>query len=285
MQSYIRGVFYAVLAGVFLSVGGLIVRFVESADVWLLLFYRSLTFFITVTLFIFYRDGHGTLKRFQQLRLSDLIVVGSLACGFIFYVLSLYNTTVANTVLVLSTGPFFAAALGWVVLREKVAISTWIAMVMAIGGIMIMVSGGLTAADSDGFIYALIAVLGFAVLVVALRRAGERDMLAATALAGLAAAACCIPLIDSFEISSRDLLLAIAMGSVQVGLGFILITLASRSVPAAQVPLLTLGETALSPLWVWLFVAEVPQSRTLTGGAVVILALVFQGLWALRSNE
>ena len=72
------------------------------------------------------------------------------------------------------------------------------------------------------------------------------------------------------------------MGSVQVGCGFILINLASRSVPAAQVPLLALGETALAPLWVWLFVAEEPATRTLIGGAVVLAALIYQGTQSER---
>lgn len=283
MQSYARGVVYAVLAGVFLSIGGLIVRFIESADVWLLLFYRSLAFFVTVVVFIVYRDKGGALKRFQQLRFRDLIVSVSLSFGFIFYVLSLYSTSVANTVLMLSTGPFFAAVLAWIILRESVASVTWIAMAIAITGIGVMVSGGVASGDLLGFGYALLAVLSFAVLVVTLRSAGSRDMLAATALAGLFAAAGSLLFIDSFQINLHDLMLSLTMGSVQVGLGFILITLASRSLPAAQVPLLTLGETALSPLWVWLFVSEVPAMRTMIGGALVIVALVCQGVLGSRT--
>lgn len=284
MQTYTRGVLYAVMAGVFLSSGGLIVRFIESADAWLLLFYRSLAFFVTVLIFMAFRDGSQLVQRFRSIRLRDLIVSVALGSGFIFYVLSLYNTTVANTVLLLSTGPFFAAFLGWIVLRERVSCATWIAMLIAILGIGVMMSGGLATADILGAWYAILAVLSFAVLVVALRSAGDRDMLAVTALAGLVAAACCVPMIDSIQISQRDMLLALSMGSVQVGFGFILITLASRSVPAAQVPLLALGETALAPLWVWLFVSEVPDTRTLIGGSIVIVALIYQGLRAERGN-
>ncbi len=278
MQTHTRGVLYAVTAGVFLSSGGLIVRFIDSADAWLLLFYRSLAFFVTVLVFMALRERGQLVRQFCCVRLRDLIVSFALAFGFIFYVLSLYNTTVANTVLLLSTGPLFAAFLGWIVLRESVSRATWIAMLIAIVGIGVMVSGGLAAGDILGAWYAVLAVLSFAVLVVALRSSGDRDMLPATALAGLVAAVCCVPMIDSFQISLRDMLLALTMGSVQVGFGFILITLASRSVPAAQVPLLALGETALAPLWVWLFVAEVPDTRTLIGGGIVIAALVYQGL-------
>lgn len=284
MQTYARGVLYAVMAGVFLSTGGLIVRFIENADAWLLLFFRSLAFFVTVIIFMVFRDRDQLVNRFRDIRPRDLIVSVALASGFIFYVLSLYNTTVANTVLLLSTGPFFAAFLGWIVLREKVSRATWVAMLIAIAGIGVMVSGGLATDDLLGAWYAILAVFSFAVLIVALRSAGDRDMLAVTALSGLVAAAYCVPMIDSFHINLRDILLAISMGSVQVGFGFILITLASRSVPAAQVPLLALGETALAPLWVWLFVAEVPDTRTLIGGAIVITALIYQGARAESGN-
>ena len=278
-QTYRRGVLYAILAGVFLSTAGLLVRLVESADAWTVLFYRSLAFSITVLVFIAIREQGRVIPRLLAYRRYDLLVSASLACGFIFYVLSLYNTSVANTVLLLSTGPFFAALLGWIFLHERVGLITWLAMLAAAGGIAVMVSGGVTARDVVGILYALCAVAGFAVMVVALRVVGsKRDMLAATAFAGVLAALACLPFMQSFAISPHDLLMAILLGSVQVGLGFILITLASRSVPSAQVPLLALSETALSPLWVWLVVGEVPATATLLGGAIVLAAVISQGL-------
>ncbi|OED39651.1 hypothetical protein AB833_14745 [Chromatiales bacterium (ex Bugula neritina AB1)] len=284
-QSYARGVAYAVCAGIFLSLGGLIVRYIEAADAWLVLLYRSFAFFITLLVFMIIRDRGQTIQRFRSLRLSDIIVSLALAAGFIFYVLSLYETTVANTVLLLSTGPFLAALLAYLVLRERVSTVTWYAMLMAIAGIFVMVSGGLGTGDWLGIAYALIAVSAFAVMVVTLRRAGDRDMIAATAMAGLVTAVVCLFFVDDFEISRNDLVLSLLMGSVQVGLGFILITLASRTVPAAQVPLLALGETALAPLWVWLWVDEQPGFRALLGGAIIIVALLVQGLMGSGTHQ
>ncbi len=277
-QSYRRGVLYAILAGVFLSSAGLLVRLVESADAWTVLFYRSVAFTFTVLVFIAIRESGRVLPLVRAFRRFDLLVSASLACGFIFYVLSLYHTSVANTVLLLSTGPFFSALLGWVFLREHVSRITWFAMCAAALGIAVMVSGGVSADDVIGILYALCAVAGFAVMVVALRIVGtRRDMLAATAFAGLLAALACVPFMQSFAISPHDLLMSILLGTVQVGFGFILITLASRSVPSAQVPLLALGETALAPLWVWLFIGEVPALATLAGGAIVLCAVLSQG--------
>ena len=284
-QSYARGVLYVILAGVFLSSGGLIVRHVADADAWTILFYRSLMFSVTVMAFLWFQNRKNTLSLYKKIRGLDLVVTVSLALGFIFYLLSLFNTSVANTVLVLSTGPFIAALMGWIVLGEKVTGVTIIAMFVAVAGVVVMVSGGIGAADVKGIAFAFLAVLAFSVMIVTLRKMGsERNTMPAVSLAGFMAAAMCLPFVSTLAISGHDLLMAICLGSVQVGLGFILITLGSRSVPAAQVPLLALGETALAPLWVWLVINETPAQNTLIGGALVLAAVVFQGAMGLRSR-
>ena len=142
-QSYARGVLYIILAGVFLSTGGLIVRHIADADAWTVLFYRSLTFSVTVIAFLWFQERSKTLGLYKKMRGLDLLVTISLALGFIFYLLSLFNTSVANTVLVLSTGPFIAALLAWLVLGERVTMVTIIAMIAAIAGVVVMVSGGM----------------------------------------------------------------------------------------------------------------------------------------------
>lgn len=284
-QSYSRGVLYVVLAGLFLSTGGLIVRHVAEADAWTVLFYRSLTFSVTVLAFLWFQERKNTLNLYKQMRGLDLLITLSLALGFIFYLLSLFSTSVANTVLVLSTGPFITALLGWLVLGERVTIVTVLAMITAVAGVVVMVSGGIAASDIKGIMYAFMAVLSFAVMIVSLRKIGsKRNTMSAVSLAGFLAAAMCLPFASTLQISGHDLLMAFCLGSAQVGLGFILITLGSRSVPAAQVPLLALGETALAPVWVWLVINETPARNTLMGGALVLAAVLFQGVMGLRSR-
>lgn len=196
---------------------------------------------------------------------------------------SLFATSVANTVLLLSTGPVFAAILGWLVLREAVSPVTWIAIMLAFAGVTLMVSGGVAGSDRLGLLYAFIAVLAFATMIVTLRHApAGKDMMAPTALAGLIAAVFAVAFVPTFRISPHDLLLSMCLGSVQIGLGFILITLGSRTVPVAQVPLLGMAETALSPLWVWLFINETPARNTMLAGAVVLIAVIFQGDAGMR---
>ena len=289
-MNYSRGIFYALLSGVFLSSGGLMVRFLDGADPWTVLFYRSLAFFVTVMFFMMWRYRGDFKQRLLEMRAVDLLVSLFLALGFLFYLMSLYYTSVANTVLLLSTGPFFAAIIGLIVLGEAVSRTTWLSMALAICGVAIMVSRGVSVDDAIGMLLAIMAVLAYASMLVVLRSAREsdgraRELLPATALAGLLAALFCIPMIDSFALSQTDFLLSLCFGSVQVGAGFILITLATQIVPAAQVALLSLTETALAPLWVWLVFVETPGTNTLVGGAIILAAVLYNGIVEVRGSE
>ena len=289
-MNYSRGIFYALLSGVFLSSGGLMVRFLDGADPWTVLFYRSLAFFVTVLFFMMWRYRGDFKQRLLEMRAVDLLVSLFLALGFLFYLMSLYYTSVANTVLLLSTGPFFAAIIGLIVLGEAVSRTTWLSMALAICGVAIMVSRGVSVDDAIGMLLAIMAVLAYASMLVVLRSAREsdgraRELLPATALAGLLAALFCIPMIDSFALSQTDFLLSLCFGSVQVGAGFILITLATQIVPAAQVALLSLTETALAPLWVWLVFVETPGTNTLVGGAIILAAVLYNGIVEVRGSE
>ncbi len=265
------------------------VRFLDGADPWTVLFYRSLAFFVTVMLFMAWRYRGDFVTRLVQMQAKDILVSVFLALGFVLYLMSLYHTSVANTVLLLSTGPFFAAMLGMLILGETVLRATWIAMAVAIGGVAIMVSGGVSADDALGMLLAVLAVLSYACMLIVLRSAQDndgqaRELLPATALAGLLAALCCIPLVDSFALDSSDLFMSLCFGSVQVGAGFILITLATQVVPAAQVALLALTETALAPIWVWLVYTEIPATNTLLGGTIIVAAVLYNGIMALRHS-
>ncbi len=284
-QSYRRGVIYLVLAGVFMSTSGMLVRMIDQADPWTVLFYRSITFAITVLLFMLIRSGKSAFAEFRGFGWLEWIVAFSVGFSFICYLLSLFNTAVANTVIIISSGPLFAAVLGWFVLKEVVSIRTWISIVLAVSGMFVMFTADVSTGDILGMVYALLAVAAFAVMIVAVRRSTRPDMLAATCCAGLVAATFSAFMMPSWALSTHDLLIAIGLGSFQIGVGFILITLGSRSVPSAQVPILCLLETALAPLWVWLTINETPGSTTILGGALVLSAVIFQGVTGIQRRR
>ena len=267
-------------AGACLSTGGLIVRYTDAVNGWQILFYRSTAFTITVLIFITVRYRGDLRTPFSRISWGGIIVALSLGISFTCYLFGILYTTVANVVFIISSGPFFAALLGWLVLGESVPISTWLAMTTALFGIAIMFADGLGTGGTLGNIIALGMPLSFAVMVVTLRRYRHVDMLPATCLAGVVAALIAAPMMGNFAISEHNFGLAVLMGTVQVGAGFILITLGSRYLPSTDIALLALTETMLAPLWVWIFIAEAPSLPALVGGVIVFCAVAGQALWS-----
>ncbi len=278
---YAAGVAMVMLAGVCLSSGGLLVRLMEAADGWQILFYRSVSFVATLLAFIALRYRGRIVAPFRDIGWPGVIVALTLGAGFSCYLFGIVLTTVANVSFIVSSGPFFAALLAWIVLGERVRPATLLAIAAAMGGIGLMFADGIAGGHLLGNLVALMAPLTFAIMVVTIRRARTRDLLPATCLAGVVAAVIALPMVESFRISGHDLLLALLLGSGQLGLGFLLITLGARHVPAAEVALLALTETILAPTWVWIFVDEVPTPMALTGGVIVLTAVFGQGLMGL----
>jgi drug/metabolite transporter (DMT)-like permease len=282
---YPLGVAMVLVAGVCLSFGGLILRHVESADIWLMVFYRSLTFSGTLFLFLLVVYRGRVVRPFLAIGREGVVVALSLGAGAICYLLAIDLTTVANVVFILGSGPLWTALLGRLVLGERVRPVTWAAMAAALCGITLMVAEGLGSGRLAGNVIALGAAVSFAVMVVAIRRVKSVDMVPASCLGGLVGAAAAATMIGGFGISGHDLVLALLLGSVQLGAGFLLITLGTRRVPAAEVPLLALTEVVLAPIWVWFWVNEVPSRMTLLGGAVVLAAVVGQAIVRLRGER
>jgi len=279
---YLRGVVMVMAAGGFWSLGGPLVRSLEAAGEWQVLFVRSSAVVVSVLLALAwrYRAGWpGQVRRAGGLALLAGLALGGAFCGFIF---ALMHTTVANAVFVLSAAPFLTAVLGWLVLGEAIRRGTWLAMGAALAGVAVMVAGGIAAGALFGNLMALLAMAGFSGFAVALRLGRGGDMLPAVLWAGLAAALLAAVMAPDLEMTARDVVLCAVMGVVQITAGMLLFTAGSRSVPAAELALLSLTEVVLGPIWVWLLVGEVPRLETLAGGAVVLAAIVGRALSGMR---
>ncbi len=283
--SYARGVLYTLAGGVCLSMGGVMLRHIESADGWQIVFYRSLGFIATLLVYLLLRYGRRTPAAFLAVGWPGLVAALSLGVGTACYVFGMLLTTVANVVFTLSVGPFAAAAVAWLVLGERVHLPTLLAMLAAMGGIGLMFADGLVTGNWLGNLVALGAPLTLAITVVAWRSKPGKDMVPATCLSGLVALAFAVFLSDGLAVSTHDLVLTLLLGSVQLGAGFLFFTLGARSVPSAEVPLYGQGETVLAPIWVWLLVSEVPSGLTLGGGAIVLAAVVTAALAGLRAQR
>ena len=282
-RHHATGVAIVLTAGVMLSLAGITLRHIESASGWQILFYRSLTFFVVVTLYLTFRYRTRVVHAFVTVGRPGLVVALSLGLGSACYVFALLLTTVANALFIISAAPFMTAVLGWIVLRERVRPMTWMAMTIALAGISIMIFNGVQSGRLLGNIVALGPPVTFAIMLVTLRRAGDRDMIPAICLGGLVGAALGFAMSDTLVLSPHDLALCLFLGVFQYTGGFVLITLGARYLPAAEVALLSLAETVLAPIWVWIGVGEVPALLTLAGGGIVLSAVVAQAVAGLRS--
>jgi DME family drug/metabolite transporter len=198
--------------------------------------------------------------------------------AFSGYILSITVTTVANTLFMLAAAPFIAAFLGIVLLQEKVRYITWVAMIIAFFGILIMVLEGLEAGNFFGNLMALVSALGFAVFSVSLRFRKETPKFTTVALAGILCALVAL-LIIFFDNDKLAMPL--------LGFGLILFSLGSKFLPAAQLTLLSMVEVVGGVLWVYIpifGIHEVPSVLTVTGGVIVLSAIVLDGASARQQR-
>lgn len=277
VDTHKHGLLFVFAAGVLWSTVGLGIRMIEDAVVWQILLYRSISMSLFLYMVIRLRSGESPFLQIRRIGLPVVVAGLSLVAAYSGGIYAIQNTSVANAMLLFATAPFMAAVLGWLVLREPVRAATWIAIAVALGGILIMVSDKTGDVAVQGSLAALGSALGFAVFTVALRWGRSGEMLPSVFLSGLFAIVItfgiCQFLKLSVVLSLQDGGVAMGMGVFQVGAGLILYTLGSRSLPAAELTLLSLAEVLLGPLWVWLFLNETASINTLVGGAVLLIAI------------
>lgn len=280
------GVLMVIAASLFASTAGILLRQIDGgsvADGWLILFYRSISFAGVVFLFVIARNGRRTGAAFAGIGRPGIAVAVFLGLAFIAFIFALLLTTVAQATFILAASPFFAALLSRALLGEKIAPVTWAAIALAMIGVAVMLGEDIGRGAAAGSLIAVAACLGYAAAVVGLRAGKDRDMMPATGLSGVVAFLICGVAIlargGGFAVETDVLLIALALGTVQIGGQYILITLAARHLPAPQITLIMLLELVFAPLWVWIGVGEIPARLTLTGGAVVVAAVLLQTLW------
>ena len=284
--SYFNGVVLVLLAGVFWSTMGLGVRSIENANVWQILLYRSFSLASFLFILISFRSGFKPFITIKRAGIAGIVGGLSLVVAFAGGIFAIQTTTVANAMFLFASAPFFAAFLGWVILRESVRKSTWIAATVAAVGIAIMVIDGISVGHLVGNVSAILSALGFAIFTIALRWKKLEDMLPAVFLAGIFAiiisGLICAAKGFTFLLTANDASIAFALGVFQVGAGLAIYTIGSKVVPAAELALLSMTEVLLGPFWVWIFMGESASVYTLIGGFVLLLAIAGNALTGLR---
>ena len=285
MNPYLLGACLVLLGGTCLSLSGIIVRNMDFAEGWQILFYRSQGSFLVVLAYILFKYRQKTVTAFLQIGSSGLVAGVVLGLGSISYLFALLHTTVANVAFLIGASPLFAALGGWLFLKEKPSFSNFILMILVFGGVGLMIADGYVTGGLLGNIFAMGAVLSGVTYILLVRNGRDIDMVPATCLASVITLVISGYMAESWLLTPKDMILSLILGSLQFGMGFLLLTLGAKYIPAADTALFALSESILNPLWVWLFINEVPTPLSLLGSAIVLICVVSYSLNNMRMQR
>ena len=272
-------------AGIFLSFGGTLIKYMDSATPLEITTFRSITFSLIMLIYILVKFKSKTPEAFKKIGGSGILIGIIIGISNICYVFGMSNTSVANGGFILSTAPLFAVAASYFFLKKKISLKTLIAIGGSMIGIGVMFSGGIQASHAVGNLIMLIVPITFAFQLTLMNRSPEIDFMPATFLGGIIAFLVGISLISEYNISTNHLMIALFIGAFQVGIGFILITIGSRYIPPHRAALFILTEPILTPIWAWIFLGEKPPPIELIGGLIVFVFVVFRVVDQFFENE
>jgi len=283
-RAHRRAIALMITAPTLWSMAGVVTRHLEFAGRWEVTFWRSVFAALFVLAAMLFTQG---AKAWTTLRASGgygLLSGAMWAIMMVAFMVALMTTTTANTLIVNSIAPLVTALLARAVLREPIAPRTWIAIALAIAGMLWMFGSDLAGGErrhTVGMLIALAVPLAAAVNFVTLKRAGRSiDLVPAVLLGAVISAVVTLPFALPFHANAHDLTLLALLGCLQLGLPCMLLVRASPHLSAPEIALLAMIEVLLGPLWVWLGAGETPAASTLAGGALVIAALLLNELAA-----
>lgn len=301
------------LSALFWSFGGAIARFLDIEDSWTVIFWRASFAGLFLVGFLIFRDGPSqTLRLYRNMGIPGLLVGFGFATASTCFIIAISYTTVANVVLIQAGVPLFAALMAWIIYREAISLSTWLAIAAVIVGVAIMVMGAPLVASFDqtlglglvednatavaspsvdldhawfGNLLALAIAIVFAMVTVVTRRFPNVRQTPGASVGCFAAALVALSQAGSLSVSGGELAILAGFGALNLGLGMAFFVTGARMIPAAFAAILGTAETMLSPVWVAIFHGEIPGIETLVGGTILLVALLFYLLSALRKQK
>jgi drug/metabolite transporter (DMT)-like permease len=255
-------------------------------DSWTILFWRGLFGGTLIAVVLVVTQGRAGLRDLTRMGSSGWLVASLSTLGMVCFIPALQLTSVSNVAIIIATGPFVAAAFAWIWLREAVRWQTMLASLVALGGVAIIVGPARAGSDILGIALACLMTVAIAAMTVTVRTHRNTPMVAAAALSNLLGSVISIPLAQGIaSVTGSDLIILAMFGFFQVALGLTLFMVGSRLLPSGQATLIATLETPLMPFWVWLAFQEVPSSRALVGGALVMGAVIADVIGDSRTRK
>jgi len=278
-----KGSLMAFVAVMFITPDSLFIR-LSSIDTWGLVFYRGIIPFFTVFLGMLIIYKLSFFKMLFNSGYHGFIYVGTFSLTNITFVVSIQNTNVANTLVMIATAPMLSAILGAIFLKEPPDKKTWVSIIITFLAVLYIFFDSIKLGNFFGDILGFITAVGLAVGAVTIRSAKSKNLVPAAVVGKLFVATFALFFIESFLLVERDLYIVPLMCILCVAIPFVLVTIAPRFIPAAEVNLFFLLETIIGPIWVWLIIKEQPSIETLQGGLIIITTIAIHSFLKLRKS-
>ena len=278
-----KGSLLAFVAVMFITPDSLFIR-LSNLDTWGLVFYRGIIPFFTVFFGMLLIYKLNFFKILFNSGIHGIIYIATFSITNITFVVSIQNTNVANTLVMIATAPMLSAILGAIFLKEPPDRKTLISIIITFFAIIYIFFDSLKVGNLYGDILGFITAFGLALGAITIRSAKTKNLVPAAVVGKLFVASFALFFIESFVLIDRDLFIVPLMCILCVAIPFVLVTIAPRFITAAEVNLFFLLETIIGPIWVWVIINEQPSIETLQGGAIIVITLAIHSFLKLRKN-
>ena len=278
-----KGSLLAFIAVMFITPDSIFIR-LSNIETWGMLFYRGAIPFVVVLtgLLFFYKSNF--LKALFNIGYPGIFYIFSFSICNITFIISIQNTNVANTLVMIAMAPMISAILGAIFLKEIPDHKTWIAIIITFIAVAYIFQDSIELGNFYGDIFGLITAFGLACNAVLARFAKDRDLVPSAVIGKLCVAIFALFFVENFNLVGSDLLIVPLMCVMCVAIPFVLVTIAPRFIPAEEVNLFFLLETIIGPIWVWLIINERPSLEALQGGLVIIITIAIHSFLKLKRS-
>ena len=278
-----KGSLLAFVAVMLITPDSIFIR-LSNIETWGMLFYRGAIPFVVVLIGLIFFYKNNLLKALVGIGYPGIFYVISFSICNITFIISIQNTNVANTLVMIAMAPMLSAILGSIFLKEVPDQKTWIAIIITLISVTYIFHDSMEMGNFYGDLFGLITAFGLACNAVIARYAKNRDLVPSAVIGKLCVAVFAFFFVDSFSLVGTDLIIVPLMCVMCVAIPFVLVTIAPRFIPAEEVNLFFLLETIIGPFWVWMIIREQPSIETIQGGAVIILTIAIHSFLKLKKS-
>ena len=278
-----KGSLLAFIAVILITPDSILIR-LSNIETWGLLFYRGAIPFLIVLMGLIFFYKNNLFKAIIGIGYPGIFYVLSFSICNITFILSIQNTNVANTLVMVAMAPMISAILGSIFLKEIPDLKTWIAIIITLISVAYIFHDSIEMGKFYGDLFGLITAFGLACNAVIARYAKNRDLVPSAVIGKLCVAIFAFFFVDTFALVEKDIIFVPLMCIMCVAIPFVLVTIAPRFIPAEEVNLFFLLETIIGPFWVWLVINEQPSIETIQGGTIIILTIAVHSFFKIKNS-